>query len=700
MPGSRPGARWRGWEAADATGTAAVTSERLGSNAAVKNRWFPKIRSWFALGAPLELLSPLSVARILLGFGTVVVFLTLVLSTHRFVWPTALVLVVALGGTLASARVKVLGALGCHAVVAGSIVVVDVVLLDCDSGASAVAGFCLLLVAIFAGLFLHPRVVLAYQALAAVGLFLALAPRDDLATAIGAALGMAIAATAVAMTVSLVAFSARRSGMVDPDTGLPNGFGLAERLEDLGDQPYVIATTVLRGLAEARQALGYQVGTELVRRAVEDLGQVLPQQAAIARVAGDELVVAQRVQIAPAAPGEAHPQEALAAAAHATAEALGEQLRDAIASGRYVADGVEVALRAHVGVAVAPVDGTDPTELIRRASVAAHHAVDAGLAQARWEGVDGALTSADLAMLADLRMAGERGELWVAYQPQIAAATGRTVAVEALMRWDSPRHGSVPPGVFIPLAERLGLIDRLTDWVLDHVLDAQVRWVADGMWLPVSVNFSAISLSNPDLAEGVLRSLRERDLSPSLLNVEVTETAAVDVVQAVDRLRPLHEHGVRVSIDDFGTGYTSLSILPHLPIDELKVDQRFVRATSTSPADIAIVEAVADLAHRLGLDAVAEGVEDLEISERMRAIGFDLLQGYHFARPMPEHDLMRFVADIAPDSVPPPPPAGAPDESPIGGTLDAPADAPVDAPVETAAPAVARSLGASLGPSS
>jgi EAL domain-containing protein (putative c-di-GMP-specific phosphodiesterase class I) len=242
----------------------------------------------------------------------------------------------------------------------------------------------------------------------------------------------------------------------------------------------------------------------------------------------------------------------------------------------------------------------------------------------------------------------------MAYQPQIDPGTGRTVAVEALIRWSHPRLGLVPPMRFISLAERTGLVDRLTTWVFDTVLDAEARWHASGLWLPASVNVSPLSLADPELSDRILDALRARRLPHELLTVEVTETAAVDVVHAVDRLRPLHDSGVSVSIDDFGTGYTSLSVLPHLPVDELKVDQRFVRASLTSKADDVIVHSVRELAHRLGLEAVAEGVEDAALAERMGQAGFDRLQGYFYARPLTESDLLSFVA------VPAPAPASVP----------------------------------------
>ena len=259
------------------------------------------------------------------------------------------------------------------------------------------------------------------------------------------------------------------------------------------------------------------------------------------------------------------------------------------------------------------------------------------------------MTAADLALLADLRFAAGNGELSLAYQPQASAVTGAPVSVEALLRWTSPRHGAVSPGVFIPLAERTGLLDPLTDWVLLDALDAQVRWREVGIDLPVSINLSPRSLSDPTLTQRILSELHVRSLPPTVLTIEVTETAAIDLVHAVDRLRLLHDHGIGVSIDDFGTGYTSLSVLPHLPLDELKVDQRFVRALLSSTADAAIVHSVVDLAHRLGLRAVAEGVETEELSRHLIALGFDLLQGYHFSRPLGEAALIEFIRTCARD---------------------------------------------------
>jgi EAL domain-containing protein (putative c-di-GMP-specific phosphodiesterase class I) len=325
------------------------------------------------------------------------------------------------------------------------------------------------------------------------------------------------------------------------------------------------------------------------------------------------------------------------------AVALARTLASAISAGRYLVGDIEVSLRTHVGLSLAPWDGTDVPELVRRASLSAGRAATQGHAHLLWDGDFGAMTADDLALLADLRLAHEKGELSLAYQPQIRAQSQRIEAVEALLRWTSPAYGFVSPSRFIPLAERTGLIDRLTEWVLAEALDAQVRWRAAGVNLPVSVNLSPKSLTTPELPTMILSELSNRGLPARCLTVEVTESAAIDLIQAVRLLRPLHDQGVRISIDDFGTGYTSLAVLPELPLDEIKVDQRFVMRSFTSGADDAIVQTVLGLAHRLGLDAVAEGVETRELADRMSGYGFDFLQGFYHSKPLAEPDLIAYA---------------------------------------------------------
>jgi EAL domain-containing protein (putative c-di-GMP-specific phosphodiesterase class I) len=332
---------------------------------------------------------------------------------------------------------------------------------------------------------------------------------------------------------------------------------------------------------------------------------------------------------------------------------LANTLVRAIAAGRYLVGTVDVPLSAHVGLSAAPWEGTHVAELVRRASLSARHAETKGLSVVLSGDHADALTLGDLEMLGDLRVAPERGELSLAFQPQIDAGTGIAVAAEALVRWDSHRHGSVPPGRFIPLAERIGLMDGLTKWVVCEALDAQVRWRRTGIELPVSVNLSAKSLPFPELAGWILTQLEARDLPTSCLTIEVTETAVADSVQALAMLAPLHQSGVRISIDDFGTGFTSLAQLPTLPVDELKVDQCFVLRSVESPADESIVRTIGELAHRLGLHSVAEGVESAEIADRMIDIGIDLLQGFYFAKPMKEQEFLTYLKQRGKGSVKP-----------------------------------------------
>lgn len=628
--------QWRGWGARLDGGGHEVTSLRLGTDAEVQNRWFPKVRSWVALGAPLELLSPLSVARSIALIAAIFWPLALLATGGAFAVPFVMLMAGTLAVIAALLRIRELTERQCHAFAAAGAV---------GAGAFAWTGHgdammfavvsVVVLAAVFVGLFLPVRAIAAHELFAAVMVGVGSLGVLSWERAIISSAITLPTMLIVGLTVGLAAQAARTRSSIDPDTGLLNGWGLAAQLELGGSGPLVVATLVLPGLADAREALGSQIGTEMLRRVVEDVGQVLPPGAQIGRVEGDELVVVMGVG-------------AGQVPIHRLADDFAHVVSRAIRSGRYLVAGVQVSLRVYVGSAVAPDDGDDITELARCSSVAAKRAVSSGVLHARWGGVTSAMTAGDLALLADLRFAADNGELSLAYQPQASAVTGAPVSVEALLRWTSPVHGNVSPGVFIPLAERTGLLDPLTDWVLSEALDAQVRWRESRIDLPVSINLSPRSLSDPTLTQRILRELHVRSLPPTVLTIEVTETAAIDLLQAVDRLRLLHDCGIGVSIDDFGTGYTSLSVLPYLPLDELKVDQRFVRALLTSKADAAIVHSILDLAHRLGLRAVAEGVETGELSTHLITLGFDLLQGYHISRPLPEAELIKFSRRFTP----------------------------------------------------
>lgn len=650
---------WRGWAARGTAGARAVTSGRLPSSARPGSRLFPKTRSWFALDAPLELLSPLSVFRVLLVLAVVtwpVIGLTAPRSEVDAVGIGAVTAVTAVIW-LALLRVKKLDVRGCRSLTAYLTGAVAVLVWSSHGGGPAVA-FVLFLVpvSVCSALFLGRRTVVVQLAGTGVLLALALAPGLGVVRAGSTAVAGVLALCLAPVAVIFLARAARRHDTVDPDTGVPNGFGLAQRLAAGEHTVYLVAAVVLDGIGNAREALGYQVGTELLRRAVEDLGQVLPADAVIGRVTGDELVVTLGLDAEALDLGGAGPAGSTATAPGSVSmptsivdagTSLADTLVRAIGTGRYRVGDIEVSLGAHVGLTAAPWGGGSVAELVRRASLSARRAADSGRRLAVWDGDHDTLTAADLTLLADLRSASGRGELSLAYQPQLSSASKAPRAVEALLRWTSPAHGPVSPGRFILLAERTGLIDRLTEWVFLEALDAQVRWRRRGIDIPVSVNLSAKSIPMPGLSDWILGQVHDRGLPTSCLTIEVTETAVADPAQAIEVLDPLHRQGVRVSIDDFGTGTTSLAALPTLPVDELKVDQCFVLRSTGSPADEAIVRTVAELAHRLGLRVVAEGVETADISALLSTMDIDLLQGFHFARPMAEPELVAYLTEAA-----------------------------------------------------
>ena len=253
------------------------------------------------------------------------------------------------------------------------------------------------------------------------------------------------------------------------------------------------------------------------------------------------------------------------------------------------------------------------------------------------------LTDQDNEMATALQLAVERGELKLLYQPKIEFETGSVVGVEALSRWEDPKLGSVDPTIFIPLAERAGIIDELTFWVLDTALKQWVAWRDQGVEMNIAVNVSALTLRNVDFPDLLQRRCQIEGVPCEQITVELTEGATQHVVRLLDTLTRFRLKGVRVALDDFGTGYSSLLQLRQLPFTELKVDQCFVEDLTTADESRLIVKSVIDLAHALGLTAVAEGVESLEALEMLARMGCDQVQGYFIARPMEPGELVPWM---------------------------------------------------------
>jgi EAL domain-containing protein (putative c-di-GMP-specific phosphodiesterase class I)/GGDEF domain-containing protein len=599
------------------------------------------------LDAPLALLSALSVLRLIFAFAAVTWLLMGV------AWPLAhvdrvRVLVVgtsALVTWVPLLRVRRINVAWCWFLSVLWLTQTSILVWSGHGGGlSVIATAFFVPIGVFTALFFGVRTVAVFQFAVALGLWIALAGPAGFARAALLAGFAGVSFATASFTVVLLMRSTRDLGTFDPETGLPNGLGIAKRLSGRDPSaPLVVIAVVLRGLDSAQEALGFQAGTELLRRAVEDIGQVLPSDAIIGRI-GDELVIAQVMPDGTLSVEEQRSEE-LPEHGIAIARTLAQTVGRAINAGRYFVDGVEVSLHAHAGLSVAPWDGDELPELFRRASLSGREAVVEGTTDAVWHANSGTLTAEDLALLADLGMAAERGELSLVFQPQVAPESGETISVEALIRWKSRTRGDVSPGLFIPLAERTGLINRLTEWVLPEALDVQVRWRQQGIHITTSVNLSPVTMTRQDLADSVLEELRDRSLPASCLTLEITETAVTNLLHAVLRLTPLRQAGVKISVDDFGSGNTSLSSLPHLPLDELKVDQQFVRRSRESHNDLAIVRTIIELAGRLGLVCVAEGVETEDLYVDMANMGFDLLQGYFVAKPLTERQLVEFVRE-------------------------------------------------------
>jgi len=290
---------------------------------------------------------------------------------------------------------------------------------------------------------------------------------------------------------------------------------------------------------------------------------------------------------------------------------------------------------------VAPNDATDGSDLLRCADLAMYRAKVEGLPFAVYnEELDG--RGNRMGLVEDLRSAiiGRRLELH--YQPQIEFNTGTIVALEALVRWNHPRLGYVPPLEFLPLAEDAELMDPLTELVLDMALAQCARWHSAGSRVTVSVNLSSTNLHNPKLAEVVQQTLARHRLPASALVLEVTETTAItDFERSQQTIRRLRDLGLVVSVDDFGAGFTSLAYLSSLAVDELKLDRSFIHglASASNARNQALVRSTIELAHALGLRVVAEGIEDEACFELLSTLGSDLAQGYLISRPRPAAEI-------------------------------------------------------------
>jgi diguanylate cyclase (GGDEF)-like protein/PAS domain S-box-containing protein len=423
----------------------------------------------------------------------------------------------------------------------------------------------------------------------------------------------------------------------DPLTGLPNRTLLLDRLSmALGrarrhHRRIAVLFLDLDHFKVVNDSLGHGLGDRLLVDIAGRLRAALRPGDTIARFGGDEFVVL---------------CEDLLDRKDATAIAdrLIKALREPFST-----DEGEVFIGASIGLALPEDPNTDPEALIRDADAAMYQAKARG--RARWVVFDAAMRAHAIDRLdieSALRRALERRELRVHFQPVVSLATGAVTGVETLVRWEHPERGLLNPGEFISVAEETGLIVPIGAWVLEQACRQTQRWRATRPGLDrlmVSVNLSGRQLGHPELVTEVAAILTETGIDPSLVELEITESVLMDDVEmSHETLERLKRLGVKLVVDDFGTGYSSLSYLHRFPVDLLKVDRSFVARLGGDPGDAAIVTAIITLAHTLGLEAVAEGVETAEQLEELRRLGCDRAQGYHLARPAPEGVIAELLA--------------------------------------------------------
>jgi EAL domain-containing protein (putative c-di-GMP-specific phosphodiesterase class I) len=297
-----------------------------------------------------------------------------------------------------------------------------------------------------------------------------------------------------------------------------------------------------------------------------------------------------------------------------------------------------------VGIAMLPEHASTPDDLLRHADVAMYAAKASASGVALYRPEDARATHRRLQLAGDLHAAIEQHQFQVFYQPQAEAATGRVAGAEALLRWHHPEYGEVPPTEMVALAQRTGLLRRLTDAILEDTLHQRAVWAALGYPLWVSVNLSARDVFDDELPRVVQRLLAATETPPSALTLEITESGVMsDPERSLAVLESLAGLGVRISVDDFGTGHSSLAYLERLPVHEVKIDKSFVQRLDADASDATVIRSTIALAHELGMTVVAEGVESAAVQERIAALGCEFVQGYVISRPLPAHETIPWI---------------------------------------------------------
>jgi diguanylate cyclase (GGDEF)-like protein len=426
----------------------------------------------------------------------------------------------------------------------------------------------------------------------------------------------------------------RPSTSIDSLTKLPTRVDFEDRIAaqvasaDATGSRLALLFIDLDGFKPVNDTFGHSSGDLVLKQVGERLRSASRSNDAVTRIGGDEFV--------------------LMATGNPTPEVIGEvakRLIDDISRPYDIGDR-EVVISCSIGIVLYPDSGSH-TKLIARADAAMYEAKrSGGGCYCFYTSAMDENTREKFELVSDLRQAIDNNELELFYQPKIDGRSGQITAAEALLRWKHPKRGIVPPAVFIPLAERFGLISALGNWVIEDACRQARRWRDSGLRMRVAINLSALQMRQEDLVQRIVGALQRNGIEASLLTCEITESVAMEDTKSTQRtLRSLGKAGIHLSIDDFGTGYSSLSYLRRLPAEELKIDRTFVTDIESSTDARAVVDAVIKLAHALGLRVVAEGVENQRQNELLVQMGCDEMQGFLFAKPMPARSLLLWAMD-------------------------------------------------------
>jgi diguanylate cyclase (GGDEF)-like protein len=417
----------------------------------------------------------------------------------------------------------------------------------------------------------------------------------------------------------------------DDLTGLPNRNLLFDRLDQVigesqkDSSTFALMMVGLDRIREINNTLGHYFGDMILQQAADVLIKGVTEAEVVARSGDDVFVIV------------------LTRCDQAHAEEVAHQVHDALDRTFYL-DGHPLHMKAQLGLTLFPEHGIDADTLMRHADVALHSVRRTRMEFSVYDPSLNKHGLRDLKLLGDLRAAlSSEDQLMLHFQPKVSLRERRLIAVECLIRWNHPQMGLVSPELFVPLAEKTGLIRPLTLWVLNAAFNQVSRWQEMGLNIVSAINLSAWNLQDRHLLGQIRELIEAWNVKPSRIEMEVTESAMMDDPERVlSLLHELSDMGIRLSIDDFGTGYSSMSYLKRLPVDEVKIDKSFVLNLDTNAEDRAIVKATIDLAHSLGMEVIAEGVDSQETIDLLIEMGCDTAQGFYISRPQSALDLLKW----------------------------------------------------------